>query len=41
MEFVAGCGIAVMYIMLRRRNYIKAKQVADWVTDNGEIGDKS
>lgn len=41
MEFVAGCGIAVICMMLRRSNNIKAKQVAEGVTDNGEIGDKS
>jgi preprotein translocase subunit YajC len=41
MEFCAGCGIVVIYFILRRRNQIKAKQRADGVTDNGEKGDKA
>ncbi|KAF7547213.1 hypothetical protein G7Z17_g7905 [Cylindrodendrum hubeiense] len=41
MEFLAGCGIVVIYFILRRRNQIKAKQRDDGVTDNGEKGDKS
>ncbi|KAH6989370.1 major facilitator superfamily domain-containing protein [Ilyonectria sp. MPI-CAGE-AT-0026] len=41
MEFLAGCGIVVIYFILRRRNQIKAKQRADGVSDNGEKGDKS
>ncbi|KAH7312511.1 major facilitator superfamily domain-containing protein [Stachybotrys elegans] len=41
MEFSAVCGIGVIWYILRRRNQIKAKQRAEGVTDNGEIGDKS
>lgn len=41
MEFMAGCGIIVMFTLLRRRNKVKAKQVAEGITDNGETGDKS
>ncbi|KAF4979330.1 hypothetical protein FDECE_18080 [Fusarium decemcellulare] len=41
MEFIAACGIGIIYLILRRRNAIKAKQVADGVADNGEKGDKS
>ena len=41
MEFVAGLGVAVIYFLLRRRNQIKAKQRAEGITDNGQIGDKS
>lgn len=40
-EFMAGCGIVVIYFILRRRNQIKAKQRAEGVTYNGEMGDKA
>lgn len=41
MEFLAACGIVVIWFILRRRNQIKAKQVAEGVSNNGEVGDKS
>lgn len=41
MELSAAFGIVIVYMMLRRRNNIKAKQRAEGVTDNGEKGDKS
>lgn len=41
MEFVAACGIGFIYIILRRRNALKVKQIAEGVTDNGEKGDKA
>lgn len=41
MEFAAACGIVVIYLILRKRNQIKAKQIAEGITDNGEKGDKS
>lgn len=41
MEFIAGCGIVVIFFILRRRNQIKAKQTAEGVVDNGEQGDKA
>ncbi|KAL2206340.1 MFS general substrate transporter [Sarocladium strictum] len=41
MEFLAACGIVVIWFILRRRNQVKAKQVAEGITDNGEAGDKS
>ncbi|EHA50112.1 hypothetical protein MCOR27_011252 [Pyricularia oryzae] len=41
MELSAAFGIVIIYMMLRRRNNIKAKQRAEGVTDNGEKGDKS
>lgn len=40
-EFAAACGIVVIWLMLRRRNNIKAKQRAEGIEDNGEVGDKS
>lgn len=41
MEFIAGCGVVVIYFILRRRNATKVKQIAQGVTNNGEKGDKS
>lgn len=41
MEFMAGCGIVVIYFILRRRNQIKDKQRADGITDNGDKSDKA
>ncbi|KAJ6442311.1 C6 transcription factor [Purpureocillium lavendulum] len=41
MEFLAASGVGLLYLILRRRNQIKAKQLADGITDNGEKGDKS
>lgn len=41
MEFVAGVGVVVIYFTLRRRNQIKAKQRAEGISDNGQVGDKS
>lgn len=40
MEFAAAAGIGVIYLILRRRNQIKAKQRAEGIADNGEKGDK-
>lgn len=41
MELLAACGIVIIYFLLRRRNKIKAKQRAQGITDNGEVGDKA
>lgn len=41
MEFIAACGVGVIYLILRSRNKVKAKQVAEGMTDNGEKGDKA
>lgn len=41
MEFVAACGIGAIYLILKRRNTTKAKQLAEGITDNGEKGDKA
>ena len=41
MEFMAVCGLGVIYLILRSRNKSKAKQIAQGVTDNGEKGDKA
>lgn len=41
MEFMAACGLGVIYLILRSRNKSKAKQIAQGVTDNGEKGDKA
>lgn len=41
MEFVAGTGIGVVYYILRRRNQLKDKQIAEGVTDNGKKDDKA
>lgn len=41
MEFAAGCGIVFVWMILRRRNKIKAQQRVEGVTDNGKVGDRS
>jgi preprotein translocase subunit YajC len=41
MEFVAGIGVVIIYFILRRRNQAKAKQRAEGIEDNGQVGDKS
>jgi preprotein translocase subunit YajC len=41
MEFVAGIGVVIIYFILRRRNQFKAKQRAEGIQDNGQVGDKS
>lgn len=41
MELLAGCGIAIVWLILVRRNKEKAKQRAEGMTDNGKVGDKS
>lgn len=41
MYFLALGFVVVIYVILRRRNQIKAKQRAEGVTDNGEKGDKA
>lgn len=41
MEFTGGCGIAIIWFILKRRNKAKAKQIAEGVTDNGRVDDKS
>jgi preprotein translocase subunit YajC len=41
MEFVAGIGVVIIYFILRRRNKAKAKQRAEGIEDNGQVGDKS
>lgn len=41
MEFVAGIGVVIIYFMLRRRNQVKARQRAEGIEDNGQVGDKS
>jgi hypothetical protein len=37
MEFVAGIGVVIIYFILRR----PAKQRAEGIADNGQVGDKS
>lgn len=41
MEVCAVMGICVIYVILRRRNAVKAKQRAEGIVDNGEKGDKA
>lgn len=41
MELAAGCGIVIIWFILRHRNNIKQKQRADGVTDNGKVGDRA
>lgn len=41
MEFAAGVGVVIIYFILRRRNQIKARQRAEGIVDNGQVGDKS
>lgn len=41
MELTACGGIVVIWLILRHRNNIKAKQRAEGITDNGLVGDRS
>jgi hypothetical protein len=41
MELLAGIGVVIIYFILRRRNQVKARQRAEGIEDNGQVGDKS